>query len=523
MISTLEMIPVMKRRIADISEVLDLPPSAAQPLLRRHKWAKDRLFDSYTTDSEREIREAGVFARCTKRLKSAVDDDKKNKCQCTTTSITTINTGTTTTTTSASLASLKASSSSDANNQDELVTCTICFEDYTPQEIFAMPCGHEFCIHCWKLHIKTKLEEGPASILATCPQAGCKEVLTEEDVSKVAPDLLHKFENYQLRNFVDLNGTSRWCPGAGCDRIAAITGLNCNLSDADTMNVTCDKCTTCFCIKCGEEPHQPLRCAVLDQWKEKCRNESETANWILANTKPCPKCRTRIEKNQGCNHMTCQNCRYEFCWICSGDWKDHGANTGGYYSCNKFNDKDDNEEDQSDAALAKKELDRYLHYYKRYHAHAEAQKFAMKQLSETGRKMMLLQECKQDATWSDVEFLKTSNEQLVECRRVLKYTFVFAYYMTAPLTKKSSEAKATKKKKDKGSDEDETMANPISEEEKLRRMQKERFEYHQEMLERFTENLSEMVEKPLKEIDRTEVVNQVSKCRIVSWSYRLSV
>jgi hypothetical protein len=39
-------------------------------------------------------------------------------------------------------------------------------------------------------------------------------------------------------------------------------------------------------------------------------------------------------------------------------------------------------------------------------------------------------------------------------------------------------------------------------------MQKERFEYHQEMLERFTENLSELVEKPLNEIDRVMVVNQ---------------
>ena len=40
-------------------------------------------------------------------------------------------------------------------------------------------------------------------------------------------------------------------------------------------------------------------------------------------------------------------------------------------------------------------------------------------------------------------------------------------------------------------------------------MQKERFEHHQEMLERFTENLSELSEKPLAEMSRTDVVNQV--------------
>jgi len=87
--------------------------------------------------------------------------------------------------------------------------------------------------------------------------------------------------------------------------------------------------------------------------------------------------------------------------------------------------------------------------------------------------MILLQESSENAKWSDVEFLKTANEQLVECRRVLKYTYVYAYYLT------SSAA-----------------------------MQKERFEHHQEMLEKFTENLSELSEKPLNEMDRTDVVNQ---------------
>ena len=42
----------------------------------------------------------------------------------------------------------------------------------------------------------------------------------------------------------------------------------------------------------------PATCDDMVTWAEKCRNESETANWILANTRKCPKCMTRIEKNQ---------------------------------------------------------------------------------------------------------------------------------------------------------------------------------------------------------------------------------
>ena len=34
-------------------------------------------------------------------------------------------------------------------------------------------------------------------------------------------------------------------------------------------------------------------------------------------------------------HMTCSQCRFEFCWLCSGDWKEHGERTGGFYACNR--------------------------------------------------------------------------------------------------------------------------------------------------------------------------------------------
>ena len=40
------------------------------------------------------------------------------------------------------------------------------------------------------------------------------------------------------------------------------------------------------------------------------------ALWMAANTKKCPRCSTAIEKDEGCNHMSCRKCRHEFCWIC---------------------------------------------------------------------------------------------------------------------------------------------------------------------------------------------------------------
>ena len=45
--------------------------------------------------------------------------------------------------------------------------------------------------------------------------------------------------------------------------------------------------------------------------------------WIVINTQKCPKCKSAIEKNMGCNHMTCRNCTHQFCWMCFSNWRGH--------------------------------------------------------------------------------------------------------------------------------------------------------------------------------------------------------
>ena len=99
------------------------------------------------------------------------------------------------------------------------------------------------------------------------------------------------------------------------------------------------ECGTPVCLLCSEEQHGPLDCTGAEKWTTKNKSESENMQWIMANTKPCPACKKPIEKNQGCNHMHCRECNHDFCWICLGNWKDHGSSTGGYYKCNKYEEK----------------------------------------------------------------------------------------------------------------------------------------------------------------------------------------
>ena len=55
-----------------------------------------------------------------------------------------------------------------------------------------------------------------------------------------------------------------------------------------------------------------LRLARWKQWQRKCSDDSETANWLNTNTKPCPKCQNQVEKNGGCNLVVCR-CG-QVCW-----------------------------------------------------------------------------------------------------------------------------------------------------------------------------------------------------------------
>lgn len=323
-----EIRPEMNHRCQDVCEVLGIPAPAACVLLRAFNWSKEDLLEQYMNDSDKILKSAGVYHRCGHEIAPP-----------------------------------------DISNEKQ--TCTICFDE--TNKMLAMPCGHAFCLDCWKYFCENAVADGPSCVVTTCPQDKCTEIVSEDEMTQslgVASPFLLKFKNYELRSFVESNPYTRWCPGRGCERVAY--ALSPAAMESEGSVAHCDACEIRFCLVCGEEPHAPANCKGLAKWNEKCRNESETANWILANTKSCPKCYSRIEKNQGCNHMTCQKCRFEFCWICMGDWNQHGANTGGYYKCNKYDNArpGDGAEDMSDSAKAKRELDRYLHFYSRFHAHS---------------------------------------------------------------------------------------------------------------------------------------------------------
>lgn len=79
---------------------------------------------------------------------------------------------------------------------------------------------------------------------------------------------------------------------------------------------------------------------------------------------------------------------------------------------------------------AKAELNRYLHYYQRYHNHDQSRKFAERQRVLAEKRMTALQQASGGGSaWIDFQFLAGATNQILECRAVLKYTYVYAYYL----------------------------------------------------------------------------------------------
>ncbi|XP_057797292.1 probable E3 ubiquitin-protein ligase ARI5 [Salvia miltiorrhiza] len=225
-----------------------------------------------------------------------------------------------------------------------------------------------------------------------------------------------------FRSYVESSRTRRWCPGPGCELAAEFDVFVVGGGGEETSyDVTCD-CGFKFCWRCGEEHHRPVACATVARWAEKNASEEETASWIAANTKTCPGCKRKIEKIQGCaNHMTCK-CGEEFCWNCMQKWKN-----GYSHVCNEyFREK----ETAIEASFheARLELRRYAFYYDRWASNHKSREIA--RVKARGEHLVALAAA-QGVPETALEFVPEAWEQIVECRRVLKWSYVYGYYLKA--------------------------------------------------------------------------------------------
>ncbi|RTG90068.1 ariadne-2 [Schistosoma bovis] len=266
-----------------------------------------------------------------------------------------------------------------------------------------------------------------------------------------------------LCNLINSHPSLRFCVGLSCPV------LICALEEPKARRVQCERCHAEFCFMCSEAYHAPTSCATLKHWLVKCRDDSGTANYMTAHTKDCPSCHVCIEKNEGCNHMKCSICHYEFCWVCLGVWKSHDAE---YYFCSKYQENPDSAK-ESVRTRARESLERYMFYYERWENHERSLRLEHDQRARIQTRINE-KVLKKEGTWIDWQYLLLAADTLRNCRYTLKYTYPHAFYG-----------------------------------EKLER--KELFEYQQALLEAEVEDLSWKIEHA-EITDRADLQNKMDIC-----------
>lgn len=375
----------MKHCIDEVNSVFQIPFATARILLTHFKWDKEKLLERYyTTDQEKLFQEAHVINPHRTRPMS-----------------------------------LRVKNSSSSGSSMLQTECGICLIQVQHDILTGLQCGHRFCQLCWNEYLMTKILNENTGQNIFCPSTNCDILVDENFVIKVLQDsnVRSRYHKLIADSFVQSNHLMKWCPAPDCNN-AIKACYN------DAKPVTC-LCGFTFCFGCGNQSHDPVRCFWLRKWLKKCDDDSETSNWIAANTKECPKCHVTIEKNGGCNHMLCRNssCKADFCWVCLGPWQSHGSS---WYNCNRYDEKDAQlaRDAQTKSRAA---LERYLFYCNRYMNHLQSAKFEQVLYKQVKEKMEVMQEM--NMSWIEVQFLKKAVDVLCMCRNTLKYTYVFAFYL----------------------------------------------------------------------------------------------
>uniref|UniRef100_A0AAY4BKK0 RBR-type E3 ubiquitin transferase n=1 Tax=Denticeps clupeoides TaxID=299321 RepID=A0AAY4BKK0_9TELE len=303
--------------------------------------------------------------------------------------------------------------------------CGVCLQLVRRDSMLALPCQHVFCKACWEQYCTVLVKDG-IGVGISCMAQDCSLQTPDDFVLPLLPgdELKEKFRRYLFRDYVESHVQLQLCPGADCPMVIQV-------QEPRARRVQCSRCCEVFCFKCRQMYHAPTDCATIRKWLTKCADDSETANYISAHTKDCPKCNICIEKNGGCNHMQCSKCKHDFCWMCLGDWKTHGSE---YYECSRYKENPDIV-NQSQQAQAREALKKYLFYFERWENHnkslqLEAQTYQRIQEKIQERVMNNL------GTWIDWQYMQDAAELLAKCRYTLQYTYPYAYYMESGPRKK---------------------------------------------------------------------------------------
>ncbi|OJJ62540.1 hypothetical protein ASPSYDRAFT_143131, partial [Aspergillus sydowii CBS 593.65] len=197
--------------------------------------------------------------------------------------------------------------------------CIICLEPFGPDGVKApdtlsIACQHtpSVCYICLAKSIKHDLEAKFWNEIK-CPE--CKTLFVHEDIKRFADEeTFARYNNFSFRAAVSVDKNFVWCLDCPFGQL--------HESGAEQPLVRCLNCNSESCFKHSIKWHDEFTCdeydAILwdpdkDDFREKIemlkrrmREVELSVNLVEEIAKRCPGCQWPIEKNEGCDHMTCK-------------------------------------------------------------------------------------------------------------------------------------------------------------------------------------------------------------------------
>ncbi|CAI5788743.1 ankyrin repeat and IBR domain-containing protein 1 isoform X1 [Podarcis lilfordi] len=437
--------------IVESADMLQAPLFTAEALLRAHDWDREKLLEAWMSNPENCCQRSGVQMPTPPPSGYNAWD--------------TLPSPRTPRTTRSSITSPDEISLSPGDI--ETTMCEICMCNISVfEDPVDMPCGHEFCRACWEAFLNMKIQEGEAHNIF-CPAYDCFQLVPVEIIeSVVSKEMDKRYLQFDIKAFVENNPSIKWCPTPACERAVRLTRQGSNTTGSEALSfpllrapaVDCGK-GHLFCWECLGEAHEPCDCETWKNWLQKITEMKpeelvgvseayeDAANclWLLTNSKPCANCKSPIQKNEGCNHMQCAKCKYDFCWICLEEWKKHSSSTGGYYRCTRYEVIQHVEEQSKEmtAEAEKKhkrfqELDRFMHYYTRFKNHELSYQLEQRLLKTAKEKMEQLSRALSgpEGGCPDTTFIEDAVQELLKTRRILKCSYPYGFFLEPKSTKK---------------------------------------------------------------------------------------
>eukprot|EP00466_Bigelowiella_natans_P013195 jgi/Bigna1/87465/estExt_fgenesh1_pg.C_200191 len=200
---------------------------------------------------------------------------------------------------------------------EEMVSCGICLCDLPKSSFQNVACNHNYCKDCYSRYLEVWIKDGKV-INLTCPESNCsREISSDEIMRCVDEETAKKYEKFKRDKEVAASSDQRWCITPNCEGIlrkktgSRKGGVTHSLHDRQPVNYA-----------------KPRFAGIAGTLSIEAHH----------NVKKCPQCRADIEKNSGCNHMTCYQCKYEFCWICGGKYTSNHFAPYNIFGCANLQD-----------------------------------------------------------------------------------------------------------------------------------------------------------------------------------------